>query len=616
MLLSTTPRRVKVYRLSGEDWRDNGTGYCTGEVVDGRPRFVVRSEAELAEVILDLALAGLTQFQRQQETLIVWTNEEGSDVALLFQESEGCVDLCDFIVQAFHQYVDTISLVQVVSGVAEDGGVGEVTELIVGPIAYPPDPPDKDNLELVLERVLFGANSKYTRQSVVGFLASNHYVAKLLEVFDTAEANHHLKALHVLADIFKTLVLYNEAGVMEVLIADESMMGVAGVFEYDSELPQYKANHREFLQDETRFKEVVAIREKDAGIRVTIKSTFRLQFLRDVVLARFLDESTLSMINHLVYFNQVQVISFLTALDYFLTELFAMYHAPSAQLGDGIRLLHQFVHIAKLLQPSQKADFFRALVDRGLFAMIQYAFKSPKRMVRVLAAEMVVVIIEHGGHTSDSEDSQADLTLIQMLASLLHTETNYGLRLQAFEALKLLLAPADHIDSDDELMALMLTPSVHRQAFLKRFYAQVAPELFSPLVEGSQPGMLLALCELVSFCTREHDREAARDFFIESKVLVGVARWAGEGGSMTLRLAAVRCIKHLVMLNDDVYTKHIVDEKLLDPVFALMEETKGNNLANSTCLSVVECVRLGLDGRERKENYEALAGYIRAWVEV
>lgn len=95
----STPRRVKVYLLQGEDWLDNGTGYCVGEIDNGAPYFLVRNELDSEDVILKLFLEGSIQYQRQQETLIVWTDLSGKDLALSFKETEGCADLCEFIIK-------------------------------------------------------------------------------------------------------------------------------------------------------------------------------------------------------------------------------------------------------------------------------------------------------------------------------------------------------------------------------------------------------------------------------------------------------------------------------------------------------------------------------------
>ncbi|KAF3164429.1 Platinum sensitivity protein [Orbilia oligospora] len=86
----TQPRRVKVYELRNNDWFDRGTGYCTGQVLNDEPHIQVKSEEEEDRLLLETRIVKDDGYQKQQETLIVWTEPNGTDMALSFQEPEGC----------------------------------------------------------------------------------------------------------------------------------------------------------------------------------------------------------------------------------------------------------------------------------------------------------------------------------------------------------------------------------------------------------------------------------------------------------------------------------------------------------------------------------------------
>lgn len=130
-------RRVKVYELRDNDWFDRGTGFCTGQILgvsrasperDDARWFIARHHQHSTDRI---ALGGAPYICRigrpaqsritrnkdhqgrwlsetarylirhrtgvivtngiaQSETLIVWTESNGTDMALSFQEAEGC----------------------------------------------------------------------------------------------------------------------------------------------------------------------------------------------------------------------------------------------------------------------------------------------------------------------------------------------------------------------------------------------------------------------------------------------------------------------------------------------------------------------------------------------
>ena len=88
----TDSKRVKVYLLENNEWKDTGTGYCHGEVVstelvDNKREeafLLVTNENEPHQVLLRSKLEGNIEYQRQEETLIVWKDVEGKDIALSF----------------------------------------------------------------------------------------------------------------------------------------------------------------------------------------------------------------------------------------------------------------------------------------------------------------------------------------------------------------------------------------------------------------------------------------------------------------------------------------------------------------------------------------------------
>ncbi|KAH7398766.1 hypothetical protein DE146DRAFT_504063 [Phaeosphaeria sp. MPI-PUGE-AT-0046c] len=84
--------RCKLYKLEKNEWVDLGTGFVN--IVDvgfAHWNIVVWSEAEHeSQMLLSAPLSQDDGHQRQQDTLIVWTAQDGTDLALSFQGPEGC----------------------------------------------------------------------------------------------------------------------------------------------------------------------------------------------------------------------------------------------------------------------------------------------------------------------------------------------------------------------------------------------------------------------------------------------------------------------------------------------------------------------------------------------
>lgn len=748
-----TPRRVKVYLLQGEDWLDNGTGYCVGEVdtSSNLPYFVVRNELNSDEVILKSFLEGSIQYQRQQETLIVWTDLTGKDLALLFQESEGCNDLCEFIIRVQQEHLSPdISLYYVIPNMSDDiGGISstdissntnDITELITGPISYPPDP-TQQNLEEILELCNQNSNSKFTRLSLRNFIIRDNYVLKLIKVFKVLEEAQNLSSLYVLSDIIKTMILFNETPLIEhILRSDELMWGVVGILEYDSSYP-IRALFREAYKDNS-FKLIIDVK----GNIEIFKKDFHLNFLKDVVMARFLDDQCFSMFSSLIYVNQVDIIEFLKDED-ILRRLFKFYeefegeeekeqngtkststiviedpskedtfskgqlnavptgasngvangaskgiahgisngisgaltngsnsakvdHVSLQSKRNGVKMLHQYMVIAKNLQSFQKLEFFANLVKNGLFTMLRFALRDEITRIRVLGTELIVIIIEQDVslvNSIDNEDSidnseppvmaeiiltpddddtfvesknlklklSDDMTLITILTNLLLEDKNPGLKIQAFEALRMLLdsniasttsALATPSTSEPESGSCDDFNDINTKNYFKAFYSKVAPKLFNNLVRlatESSPEVISQvrgdallyqqLCDLISYCTKEHDVNISRPFFLDQNILLGVVKLLELNVKLILKLSALRCLKNIVLLNDNFYCRYIVKSDILDYFFAFFETHKNeNNLMNSTCLDFVEVLLKNCDPSvcSKRQNFKLLVSHI------
>ena len=88
------------------------------------------------------------------------------------------------------------------------------------------------------------------------------------------------------------------------IISERLLWCQVGALEYDPELVMQQ-HHRDFLRDKVVFKEVVPI--ADPALRAKIHQTYRLAYLKDVVLPRVLDDATFATFSSLILFNNVEV---------------------------------------------------------------------------------------------------------------------------------------------------------------------------------------------------------------------------------------------------------------------------------------------------------------------
>ncbi|KAK1751103.1 hypothetical protein QBC47DRAFT_84133 [Echria macrotheca] len=96
--------RVTVYELRNNDWFSRGVGFCTADVVTieagserREARITVKAEdSPFEKLLLDTAIVTEHGFHKQQDSLIVWT-ENDVDMALSFQQADCCQEVWEFI---------------------------------------------------------------------------------------------------------------------------------------------------------------------------------------------------------------------------------------------------------------------------------------------------------------------------------------------------------------------------------------------------------------------------------------------------------------------------------------------------------------------------------------
>jgi protein phosphatase 4 regulatory subunit 3 len=162
----------------------------------------------------------------------------------------------------------------------------------------------------------------------------------------------------------------------------------------------HKANYREFLSQNSHYHQPIPI--QDQAVQRKIHHTYRLQFLKDVVLARALDDSTFNVLNSCIIFNQIDIITHVQQDVQFLREVVRLYVDEDMLSGGGVRrpeesqnsgsvsddpnsveglarrrevihLIQQLCAMGKNVQLPARMALFRSLVDRGILFAVQWA---------------------------------------------------------------------------------------------------------------------------------------------------------------------------------------------------------------------------------------------------
>jgi protein phosphatase 4 regulatory subunit 3 len=662
--LANDKKRVKVYELRENDWFDRGTGFCTGQLINvssfcrmpsrriashrialtmssqEEPKIFVESEEEPERMLLETKIAKDDGYQKQQDTLIVWTESNGTDMALSFQEAEGCaviwsvldvghnahyanIRIRDFVSQVQQQLLslpgrDPISrspeladFVLVDDGLSDDALESMTTSFTL-------NNPELSNLDEIENNIRAASITTPGREALAKFLLREEYLLKLIPLVELAEDLESLSDLHRLCNIMKALILMNDNSIIEHLVDDNIILGVVGALEYDPDFPTHKANHRQYLSDESRYKEVVEI--KDENIKKKIRQTWRLQYLKDVVLARILDDPTFGVLNSLIFFNQVDIVQHLQNNGHFLKELFAIFHTECAEpkrKEQAVHFLQQCAAIAKTLQMQSRASLLNNFIAHGLFTVITFAVKHPTPAMRTTGIDILVALLDHdpnmmrGYMLKSVHEKKTPLT--DTLIELLHAETDLGVKNQLADAIKILLDPQPPSNepmanrSTSEFMTKLsrppqLTPTqAANEQFAQDNFDRSCRKLFKPLKDlenresvqnftYQEVSLYSYLIEILTFFVRQHSMRSRQ--FVASENLPPRVAQLLEVPQKPLKLTALKFFRTAISLQDQFYSQQIIKSQSFAPIIDIVLATMPrDNLLNSACLELFEFIR-------------------------
>ncbi|KAI9746746.1 MAG: Platinum sensitivity protein [Claussenomyces sp. TS43310] len=603
----TDRKRVKVYELRNNDWFDRGTGFCVATLGDGEreePRITVEAEDPPERLLLETRICKEDGFQKQQDTLIVWTEPVSSvDMALSFQEAEGCA--------AIWKFVNSVQQHLLANGGPDDALDDELAlDSFQNNISLPT--PELGNLKEVEDQMRSLGNTQGGREALAKFIISDEYIPKLIPLVEMAEDLESLPDLHRLCNIMKTLILLNDTAIIEYAMTDDMILGVVGALEYDPDFPSHKANHRQWLSDQSRYKEVVRI--DDGLIRKKIHHTYRLQYLKDVVLARILDDPTFSILNSLIFFNQVDIVQHLQTNAVFLKELFGVFgpqNVDQKRRKDAVLFIQQCCAIAKNLQAPARQQLYNNFLGHGLLGVINYALRHNDVGVRVGATDVLVSMIDHDPQmirqTIFRQINEKQIPLTDSLIDLLLVEVDLGVTAQIADAIKVLLDPGPQVNPLDlakngNEYAARMRPQAdpQQELFLVNFYEDSAKRLFKPLMDlkgrkdmnftVQQVSLFVHLIEILCFFIRQHQHRSK--YFVLAENLGQRVAQLLSCPEKHLKLTALKFFRNLVGLQDEFYNQQMMQEHLFEPILNIVYETMPrDNLLNSACLELFEYVR-------------------------
>ncbi|XP_060687509.1 serine/threonine-protein phosphatase 4 regulatory subunit 3B [Hemiscyllium ocellatum] len=615
--MSDTRRRVKVYTLNEDrQWDDRGTGHVSSTYVDrlNGMSLLVRAESD-GSLLLESKINPNTAYQKQQDTLIVWSEADNYDLALSFQEKAGCDEIWEKICQV--QGRDpSLDITQDIIDESEEERFEEMPET-THTVDLPPC--ELNKLEEIADLVTSVLSSPIRREKLALALENEGYIKKLLQLFQVCEDLENTEGLHHLYEIIRGILFLNKAALFEVMFSDECIMDVVGCLEYDPSLP-HPRKHREFLTKTAKFKEVIPI--TDTELKQKIHQTYRVQYIQDIILPTpsVFEENFLSTLTSFIFFNKVEIVSMLQEDEKFLTELFAQLTDEATdddKRRELVNFFKEFCAFSQTLQPQNRDAFFKTLANLGILPALEIVLGMDDAQVRTAATDIFSYLVEYSPSMvrefvmQEAQQSDDDILLINVIIEqmICDADPELGGAVQLMGLLRTLIDPENMLATANK---------TEKTEFLSFFYKHCMHVLSAPLLANTtdekrsgrdagidesnrntafcsdnfQTAQLLALIlELLTFCVEHHTYHIKN--YIMNKDLLRRVLVLMNSKHTFLALCALRFMRRIIGLKDEFYNRYITKGNLFEPVInAFLDNGARYNLLNSAIIELFEFIRV------------------------
>ncbi|KAF2308271.1 hypothetical protein GH714_039880 [Hevea brasiliensis] len=416
---------------------------------------------------------------------------------------------------------------------------------------------------------------------------------KLMDLFRICEDLENIDGLHMIFKIVRGIILLNSPQIFDKIFGDELIMDV--------------------------IVHLSAIPIKDPIVLSKIHQTYRVGYLKDVVLARVLDEATVANLNSIIHANNAVVVTLLKDDSTFIQELFARLRSPNTTAESKKNLVYfllEFCSLSKSLQMVHQLRLFRDLMNEGIFDIITEALQNQDKKLVLTGTDILILFLNQDPNLLRSYVvRQEGIPLLGLLVQGMITDFGEDMHCQFLEILRNLL------DS-----YTLSGAHAQRDNIIEIFYEKHLGQLIDVItascpVEGIaqssgkysgsggrdenqnsvKPEILSNICELLCFCVLHHPYRIKCNFLLNNVI--------DKVMTLTLRrekylvVAAVRFVRTILSRHDEHLINHFVKHNLLKPIVdAFVGNGNRYNLLHSAVLELFEYIR--------KENLKLLIKYI------
>ncbi|NWI58597.1 P4R3B phosphatase, partial [Calyptomena viridis] len=474
------------------------------------------------------------------------------------------------------------------------------------------------NLGEIADLVTSVRRSRVRKEKLAEALKKEGYIPKLLQLFQVCENLKDTKALHLLFDIVRGILYLDEATLFEVMFSDECVLDVFGCLEYDPCLTQPE-KHREFLFEIAKLQEAIPVKDQELQKKICKMSWAR--YIRNIILPNPSDfeEGFLSTLTSFIRCSKEEILSLLQKDEAFLLEIFAQLKDEATADERRCELMNFFKEFCafSLALRTKRDEFLNMLTKLEILPTLEILLGMKNLQVRSTATDILSYLLyfkpsmvqDFAMQEALQSDKGTQLLILIIEQMICHPDPGFGGDNQFMEILCTLIDPENMLDRFSRLEIF---------AFLDFFYDGCIDILTAPLLAHTSGGsfkkdysflwynlrhsffladdyqtaeMLASILELLSFCVKRHKYHMKK--YVIKKDLLERVLVLLKSKHKFLALCALRFMRKIIGLKDDLYNHYITMKNLFEPVVnALLDNRTRYNMLNSALLELFEFIRV------------------------
>ncbi|CAO3696824.1 unnamed protein product [Rhizopus stolonifer] len=434
-----TTYRVKLYELDeSNNWTDKGTGYCYYSIDETDQLFVVSEEDEKNQLLCSTVNRS-NIYQRQKDTLILWTEDGRRDMAISFQDAASCQRIWDnFSERGMIDVQDNLIGLDDTDKLTEEEFDSEVVTDNDSTTKEALPDPTLSNIESIISIL---ENTQYMRdkERISKYILIESYIERLVPIFNECEDLEAYNEIFLLYNLLIRILSLNNQSIIKHVVNEKLIIPIMGILEYDPKTPNQKTNHRAFIQLKGSSKDHFVELEDEYLIR-NIDSTFHLKYLHNILTDRA-DSSLLETLNGIIQQNNVMMVKDIQSDPVFLSQICTTIVKDQQRREECIGFLLYLCEMAREMQVLVRYGLYKSLAQHGLINVLCIALESDSYYIKKTSVHLLESLVQADVHIVRSQmiaQEEEELSLLNVIMKEATAEDIHGLRIQYFHILKVL----------------------------------------------------------------------------------------------------------------------------------------------------------------------------------